>query len=419
MKKFVIVLMGLSAMLFIATTTEAQTFNPYQKGNLHYSITQDMGIKFHGARYDGKKENSTIKSGISLRGEYFVIKNLAAGIGFERQRERYKDDFKEVLSQNMIKLNVLYGRSFGNINLQARGVIGLGTWKEYWEIDGYESKSNAFRWELEIESPINISGGCNGYLTPGIGYGTSKWTWDGGWEKYGDFYFKADLTFFIPPSDHYSDIKKKCSGEKTRYLKGSVALGASSPFKLKFGHYKSSHAYEGEREEEHTEEKTYNEVELFVNGYYYIIDNLGIGGEVIIDTYKNKSKNTDDDHFNSTAGTDIIIMPAARYNLPLKGCLHNTFVNTGVGFGTDNWKTEDSYDEYTDNKKLITFYAGAGYDYYFLDFLALVPRIGYRLYSYNNKQQDYKYNDGWIELEIGLTFFIWPKGSTRYFPSDD
>ena len=422
MKKLFTFIAVIALLIAPAIPSNAQDAGIYSKGTWHYNINQNMSIGFYGNKANGEKNGKTINSNISFGAEYFVIDNFAAGLRLNREKDVDKNGTKDIWRWNTIDLSVLYGKSFDNFNLQGRAWIGTGGVRDYMEALDYDDKGNLFNWGIEVESPINISGGCNGYLTPGIGYSYQKLTWDEGpFAKSTGFYFDVDLTFFIPMNDHYCDIRNGCRGEDLRYAKGSAAMGASAPFRFYLGTWKS----EQETEPGHivSYHESSNNFEWCLFGYYYVIDNLGIGAHMEIDHYWWQSKDKDQDNWEKGGGTEFIFMPMAIYNLPLDGCLNNIFANAGFGFGVDSWYYETDYWKDEGKDGVTNFYFGVGYNYFFTDFLAMVPRIGYNHYGYKDKTSPegdksstdgLKTSKGGLLLDVGITYFIWPKRSTRY-----
>jgi len=400
--------------------THAQNAGIYSKGTWSYDVNQGFSAKFFSDKRDGDKYGNSVLTHADLWALYFPVNHFAVGLWYDHNRSRDKNtEYKStnISSSNVGYLELMYGRSFGNFNLQAWGAAGIGQAK--YKYEGYETtnteKDKLFNWMIGLESPFKVASGCNGYVTPGISYESDKGKWDGGDDKYNYFDIYLNLMFFVPTHDYYCDIGQGCSAVSERYHQGYASLGVSTWIDLSFGNYKSH--WEDETGNSTLQmDQSENDFCGSINGYYYVIDNLAVGAQLKLDTYKYKS-NDDAVYKTDQSGTAFTFMPQVLYNLPLQGCLNNLFVDAGFGLGVDNSKsTSGSYT--TDTKENITqFYAGAGYNYFFTNFLAFTPKIGFESQTNKTKNPDgpdIKDNKSGPTIEIGLNYFFGGKQAVRY-----
>ncbi|MCX6234276.1 MAG: hypothetical protein NT175_06065 [Bacteroidetes bacterium] len=270
-----------------------------------------------------------------------------------------------------------------------------------------------FGYILGIESPIKLSPNCNGYVTPGISYESRKADWDGGDDKDNELAFYLDLTFFIPNHDYSCDIGNGCSKVNERYQQGYALMGVTSWIGLSLNKYTLNYDITEEAGMNMDENET--DFRVGLNGYYYVINNLAVGANITLNTYKYKSKE-DVAYPYENSGSRFIFMPQVLYNLPFNGCLRNFFVNGGFGFGSNNSSYKTGSNPADKTKENITaYYVGAGYNYFFTDYLAFTPKIGFKSQKNKIKDQDYKVTRSGLVIDFGLNYFFGNKGAVKTY----
>jgi hypothetical protein len=359
MKTNVLCSILLAGLLLSGPIAKAQSLNPYQKGNFHFSLNEQMEFNFLSHRVEGEKQYSIYDSYVDLWGAYFLTDHFAIDLAYRHSKYVEKNGYKDKSSSDMVFVGGMYGGQIQNFNLQAYTGVGLGMSK-YYQNDNYTEKDMDFLYLIEVESPINISGSCRGYLTPGIGYGYYRSSWKGeeGNEMYNPggvstdshIFFDIDLTFFMPRSDFYCDIEDRCSQSTGMYKKGLNMFGVESLLDFEIGGYKTD--YDETEGSYYTDYKeSYSCFDFDALWYYYVLNNFAVGLDLDVDFDHYKDK---EDDFNYRS-SEFIFIPSLMYNLPLDGCLNNMFVNGGFGFGFDNSKYTNGYESTTWGPDITTF----------------------------------------------------------------
>jgi hypothetical protein len=418
-----------AGLLFGSLLASAQSINPYQKGNFHFTLNQRMDFKFLSHKVEGEKQYSIYDSYVDLWTAYFLTDHFALDVGFHHSKYVEKNDTKNIDASNMIFLGGLYGGQIQNFNLQAYTGIGLGA-SRYQYSEDYTEKDMDLLYLLEVESPINISGSCQGYLTPGIGFAYSRSSWKGeegnemynpgGSDKDTYFFFDVDLTFFMPRTDFNCDIRDGCTQSSGKYQKGTNLIGVESFLHFDIGNYKVD--YDETEGSYYTDyEETYNCFDFDALWYYYVLKNFAVGLDLDVDFDHYKDKEGDFTYRSS----EFIFIPSLMYNLPLDGCLNNLFANGGFGFGFDKSNYSNGYESKTTNN-ILAWYLGAGYNYFFGKHLALTPKLTFESDTYKPKDSEsngergvlseHKYTESGFVLSFGLSYFFNQKEEVRYMP---
>jgi outer membrane protein len=114
---------------------------------------------------------------------------------------------------------------------------------------------------------------------------------------------------------------------------------------------------------------------------YFIIDNLPVGLNLSISTYKTKSIGSD----NESVSTDITFGPFARYYIKLDKLM--PMAELYMSFGAS--KSKSTYSGSTSEKKygVVEYGIGAGASYFITDQIAFDMLIGYSSDKYNLKSE--------------------------------
>jgi len=390
----------------------------YSKGTWSYDVNQGFSAKFLSDKQDGDKYGNTVLTSVNLWALYFPVDHFAVGLWYDQNGSREKNTKYNTIHKyysNMGYLELMYGRSFGNFNLQAWGAGGIGQARYKVGENGNSNNCKLFKWMICLESPFMMASNCDGFITPGISYESGKGKWDGGDDKDNYFDIYLNLMFFVPTHDYYCDIGQGCSTVSERYHQGYASLGVSTWIDISFGNYKS-HGEDETGNRIVTTDRYENEFRGAVNGYYYVIDNLAVGLRLNLDTYHYRGKNDSPSSLDQS-GTEFTFMPQVMYNLPFKGCIKNLFVNAGFGLGVDNWRHALSLYKNDWKDRITQYYAGAGYNCFFTDNFAFSPQLGFESQTYKSNipnGPDTKHTQSGLAIDIGLDYFFGGMQSFRY-----
>jgi hypothetical protein len=130
---------------------------------------------------------------------------------------------------------------------------------------------------------------------------------------------------------------------------------------------------------------------------YYVIDNLGIGGVVSLNTGTNKHADAD---YKSTY-TSVLIGPSIRYYVS-----NGFFLSGSYALGFSKSKTRSSFinSEGTSNNSQANF--GAGYSVRINDHILLDPMVGYEHFGIKDKDDTYASSQGGLYLRVGFTMIL-------------
>lgn len=393
----------------------SQTAGLYTKGNWYLTLNQQMDFKFLSVRNEGEKIHNVYKSHVDMWVCYFLTDHFALDVGYYHSKEVLKNsvDFKD--GSDMVYLGGLYGGTVQDVNLQGFAFVGLGA-SRYMYSEDYTEKSTEIDFMIGLESPISLSGSCNGLLTPRIGFYYSHCSWKGDEGNEMDYpggvtnskslIVDLDVTFFIPRSDLFCDLRQKCSSSSGMYTKGTSLLGTKSLLGFKFGGAKTDYdETDGSYSTDY--ENTFSSYYFDALYYYYLIENLALGFDVGFSCSGDKFKDSDEKY----KVRRFLLTPGIMYNLPADGCLNNLFVNGGIGFGLE--REVDTYDDYESKSgnNILAWNLGVGYNYFFTKYLSLTPRLYYDWQSFkptdsgdNGSRSTVKYTESGLIVAFGLNY---------------
>lgn len=366
--------------------------------NLHQYISLMPGVE----KYNGDKTGNTLRFDGDIEANYFVINHFGVGARFGFSEDKFKNT--EVTPEDVERVevirggaNLLYGTRVGGIvNILTKLSIGGGRERNV-DIFGEEKNTSDERFfsiRASVGVPLRLN--RNVYFTPSLGFnhrgkGESDYR-----KNYNTFFVGYNMDFFMGCGDDQCDLSDDPVPIDERYRQGEISVGSRFYGDLQLGVLRSN--YEGEEMDKYG----YGNTKLGVNGLYYVIDNLGIGGGISYSA--DRRKNKDSEYIETSS--EFLFYPMARYHIPVKNMLKNLYGEAGFGIGCTQSKS--GYDEniFKEKSFISAWKAGVGYEYYVSENFSLSPVFGYGCRNINYKDSDNKQKLGGLYTGIEWNFKI-------------
>ena len=373
-------------------------YTPFARGNWQYLLRRNAGYSYMKYSQNGQKLGHQNSLGFNLGANYFVKQGLGVGLELDAmwQGSHYTTD--NTSSRWMVYGDIMYGRPLSqNFNLYGKLSVGLGGEHTSYKAGSVSSSStdNLFGYKIAIGAPIRLFNKGPIYLTPQLSYDYCHTSFDGGSEKDNGLRFGLSFEAYMGCSDHMCDSHHGFSLSKNIYQPGTGFIDFTSRGRFGFGTEKTT--YSGS-----TQQENYSSESVKFGYSYYVLRNIAIGGSLELGGSSQKDKNSN----YKVTGSDWMITPMVTLNLPVDNGWNNSFLQAGVGFGSEKTTVNSGSSSSSDKTNIFKYYALVGYNNFFGKRLAFTPRIGYEWNTYKDTDTGIKQKGNGIEIEMGVRLFL-------------
>jgi hypothetical protein len=381
--------------------TKVAPVSPFSKGNTFYNMSNDLRFSWKKLSTDDVSQGNRNRFGLMLEATYFLIDNFGIGAGISSEKTREKDDgYDEVEARTLGSINAMYGCPLGGMyNIYGKASFRAGQNKYSYEYQGFseESKYQEFGMKFEVGAPITVKPNSGLLITPFIAYDYGVSKDDNYKDATSSIYLGTRLNFSLPCASYAHGCDDINRFSENKYSKGRSVLGGSTYLSLNLG--SENDKYIGDGSYDYATKYSIFGAKIIADYYYYVIDNLSVGGELRL--RGSSDKNKDDDSKESSFSW--MLMPQVLGNIPVEGNLNNTFVFVGYGFGMEKDKfTDEESEESNYNNTDLTF--GLGYYFFLTDGLALTPIVDYSMFTQKDTDTDIKSKRNGMEANISLRY---------------
>jgi hypothetical protein len=327
---------------------------------------------------------------INLRGNYYVLDNIAivAGIHANSQNVKLEGFDDQKTSTTIFEIGGQYGRYFGDFPLRAEATVGFGSYNVF------NNKAATFAYNINVATYLQL-GQSGTYVEPFVGYAgfTNNFKEQEFKNNTGGLVLGATLVRPIGCGDSFCGFGDEAPASpyaagtnRVQFLQTGV-LGIGANNRLFNGESFSNDGLLG--------------YAINLADYHYVVDNLAIGIGVQLDGLNTNDKNSD----YKTSTLDFYATPRARYHAPIQGALNGLFAEGGVLFGSMVDKTTFN-DGTTSENKTGTFgwNVGLGYDFYFTKNFSVTGLFEYVDKTHTNKETDVETKEKGTRFMLGMSY---------------
>ena len=347
-------------------------------------------IRYSSMNDGGDPKQVTNNFNVNLRGNYYVLDNIALVAGIHNNSQNLKIEGLEdqKTSTFIFEVGGQYGRYIGDIPIRAEATIGFGSYSVF------DNKAATFAYNVNVATFIEL-GESSTYIEPFVGYAgfTNNFKESDFKNKTGGLVLGATLVRPVGCGDAFCGFGDQAPSSpyaagtnRVQFLQTGV-LGIGNNNRLIKGESFSKDGLFG--------------YALNLTDYHYVADNLAVGLGVQLDGLNTSDKNSD----YKTSSVDFYATPRVRYHAPVEGPINGLFAEGGVLFGSMTDKTTFQDGSTTETKSgTFGWNIGIGYDLYFTKNFSMTGILEYADKTHTDKDTDAETKEKGTRFLIGMSY---------------
>ncbi len=371
---------------------------PFQRNMWEIANTvPNLGISSQKIEVNGNDAGKQSNFLLDVGAHYFVTNGFAVGAELEYGSNTFKNNGnKSVNSTWMAYADLTYGININpEFNLFGRVGAGVGgAVSKYTPNTGTGNKftSDLSGFKFMVGAPFRLDE--NVFITPEIGWSSTKEKFDGGTQTENGFGLGIGLNSYLRCNGASCASTKAYRTQHTMYDVNRSFLGVTTRGGVSFGDSKTKYDNNFPNDEQ-----KFSRYDLSANYNYFVARNLSLGlGANINNSY---FKNTMSNFSNSFLGYEF--GPNVEFNLPSENrIVNNFFVRAGAAVGGQRYESKSGNNETVTKYSTSDIYGGIGHNCFFGRKLSLTMILDYGSSTIKEKDADDKEKLNGLNFSVGI-----------------
>jgi|GEM_PF-7035685 len=333
----------------------------YQKGDWVVDLDRILNFSSNEYRTNDVKTYDRTRLRLNLGTTYMLSDHWGVGLDVDLGSTKWENGGEEKITDWSVMGSALYTNNISNqLAFFARLGVGYGMEKIEETNPTFEQETNNLFIRGAVGVPIQIGDGPI-YASPYIRYTRSMLDVDDEEGTINKFGLGANMQGYMN-----CGMMPKPNNVGTRYNAGNHYFSYYTKAMFGFG----DEEWEGPGGGT-VYEQDFSDGHLKFDYRYFFINNVyaGLDFQLQTETYKGSG-------YKETF-TGILVKPRVGVQLPVAAPWNNTFVEAGVGFGTDTYKDKFGGSSFEEKEKVFAYDVSVGYNFAVNNWMFISPRIGY------------------------------------------